>query len=472
MIQRKKIDTSAEKNIITGMIISTEFIRGIESILKIHLLQLPYSKVVARWCLDYFKAYGTAPMEEIQSLFSAYSSERLAEPEMVESIELFLSELSSRYELTGIDFNTPYMLDLSEKYLKECSLRELSQTITGVLASGDVGKAESAVLEYDRIVRPTSDGVDVLGDLEAARAALNEETDVLFRMPGALGSLLMDFCRDDFVAVAAPPKRGKTWWLEEIGLRGLYARRKVWFVSLEMTQNQMLRRIYQSLTATLKPTIASQTISIPYFDPTGTVKYREKAKHPLSIDDVKKVQTKLLKYVKQGKFMLSSFPSGGIKASGLVEQLNIMEKASGFVPDIIIVDYADLLAPEFKEDRRNQIDATWKTLRGIAQSRHVLMVTATHSSRATLKRDLDSDDITEDIRKINHVSCMFALNQRPDDKKAGIMRVKVLASRHEDFIETSEVVVLQQLSIGKPYIDSRWKSETTVIDITGDEKEE
>jgi len=49
---------------------------------------------------------------------------------------------------------------------------------------------------------------------------------------------------------------------------------------------------------------------------------------------------------------------------------------------------------------------------------------------------------------------ILALNQTEEDKKIGVMRVSILFDRHDSEQSWKEVVVLQQLAIGKPYLGS------------------
>ena len=46
------------------------------------------------------------------------------------------------------------------------------------------------------------------------------------------------------------------------------------------------------------------------------------------------------------------------------------------IPDVIIVDYADILAPEDtrQSEKRHQVDETWKALRRLSQEWHALVI--------------------------------------------------------------------------------------------------
>jgi len=51
------------------------------------------------------------------------------------------------------------------------------------------------------------------------------------------------------------------------------------------------------------------------------------------------------------------------------------------------------------------------------------------------------------------------LSQEPREKKQGIMRFSIVASRDEEFSELNQVRILQQLDAGQPLLDSEYESE-------------
>ncbi len=58
-----------------------------------------------------------------------------------------------------------------------------------------------------------------------------------------------------------------------------------------------------------------------------------------------------------------------------------------------------------------------------------------------------------------HIDVMIGLNQLPREKKAGVWRFSVLEHRHRRFNTMDEVMILQQLEVGQPMLES-----TCVVD--------
>jgi replicative DNA helicase len=290
---------------------------------------------------------------------------------------------------------------------------------------------------------------------------------MLFSLPGALGRSLGPLCRGDFLGIQAPPKRGKSWWLWFIAYRASRLGLKVVFFNLEMTEEQMLRRSWCCYTG--KPEKAGK-LQMPYFDDNGSVSSSPKEFSAAfsSKEAVEASQRKFRMLTRGGDVRIEFFPSDSLTVGQIETQLQNLEEYENFVPDVVVVDYADLLlADDTRLEYRHRLDSIWKKLRGLAQLRGCLVATATQGGIRKVESDkiVGVGDVAEDARKLAHVTKFITLNQTKDDKKKGVMRVSTSLQR-EAFGEDSgkDVIVLQNLSIGRPYIDSRLREDTEYAD--------
>ncbi len=163
---------------------------------------------------------------------------------------------------------------------------------------------------------------------------------------------------------------------------------------------------------------------------------------------------------------IASFPAHSITISELEKEIDHLKDKEGFIPDVIVIDYADLLAPEVKGDHRNVIDDIWKNLRRIAEERDCLVVTGSQSNRSSMeKAKIDEWDTAEDIRKLAHVTLMMVLDQTPKEKEVGVMRIGLLEHRFKRFNKRTQLLILQQLDIGQPMLDGeiiKWEKKTQI----------
>jgi hypothetical protein len=186
-----------------------------------------------------------------------------------------------------------------------------------------------------------------------------------------------------------------------------------------------------------------------------TIFYKTVKKGGISWRSAVKKGRAIQKMVRGGKFHLVAFPAGSVNMNQIKTYADNLESYENFIPDVIITDYADIMAPvtRYKEPR-HQINETWLIHRGLAQERHCLVVTASHSSKKTFERRIKQGDPSEEGRKLNHITHGMALNQTEEEKDKGIIRIGSLKKRHDYFSISKDVIVLQSLDIGKPYLDS------------------
>ncbi len=312
---------------------------------------------------------------------------------------------------------------------------------------------EKEIGKFKRMERPKTVGIDIIRD--NVNAILFSEEDKLFEFPGDAGKLIGEICRGDYILIAAPMKRGKSWWLQEFGLRALMQELNVVFYSLEMSQKKMLRRIYQYFLNS--PRNDTKIENYPYFTRNNEIKHKEIQKIGISGEKIQK-KKKQIEQMISSSFRLCVASTGSINVDDVKIQLDNMEHYNNFIPDVIVIDYADIMAPEkgSVKEERHKLNETQKALRGLAQERNCAVITATQTDRSTFKRNIEEDTIAEDIRKLAHATHVIALNQNREDKRNNIMRVGVLVKRDDNFLTDDEVVVLQCLEIGKPCLDSRW----------------
>lgn len=505
-IHRTTVDGSVERKLLTGMIVSTEFMEGVTSFYNPELVETRFVRTVADWCVEYFQRYNRAPNVHIKDIFESHADQM--NPAEKDLISDMLASLSDEYERAD-KTNVHYLLDQAEAYFKTRSLTKLTKEISGHLLEGNVQDAETLLSSYKRIGRPLSLGENPFKSVDTISRAFEHEETPLFSIPGRLGAMLNgEFKRDRFLAITGPEKRGKTWWLNEIAIRAAKARCNVALFQIgDMSEDQVTLRLSirlagksnvpyycqahespvpdcllnqlgrcqkgnkrKPLAAKIeKHLLKDMFLSRRHADHTpccecmadrsfkGSLWYRRVPEtKPLTWREAWKTGCRFLGRIKGRDFRLSVHPSDQLSVSGIKGILDNWETFDDFIPDVVVIDYADNLAPEDRrEEYRHQQNRTWKLLRGMSQERHCLVVTATQASaRAYDKELIGMGDYSEDKRKYAHVTAMVGLNQTQDEKKVGLMRMNMIVQREGEFFSEFTVKVAQDLRIGKPLLFS------------------
>jgi len=249
-----------------------------------------------------------------------------------------------------------------------------------------------------------------------------------------------------------------TWILIETAIQALMRKYKVLFISLEMNARSIIKRVTQNL---FSETAKEEEYMYPRFVKNGDMYEIDNSKiekgKGLKLNLYDRKLKAFLPQIGGGDLRICCYPAYSADYKKIFSDIELLEVKSGWLPDFIIIDYADLIAPESqKGDRRDQIDLVWKRLRALAQMKNCSVITATHSNKQTFERNIKQNDLSDDNRKINHVGKMISLNQTFSEKKIGAMRMQMIAERN-GFFDDTEVVVLQSLNIGKPFLDALYK---------------
>ncbi len=504
MIQRRKPpDSRIERQICQGLITSEKFIREIKPILKIDSLNLSFAKTIALWCLEFFDQYKVAPGKTIQDIFIEKKKHDL-DSDTADLIEAFLTDISDEYERQET-FNVGYYVEKATIHLRSTSLQNLSREIARAVQGGRIEEAEALAKGYERVSRPQARGVDPINDSSVIANAFSDDSgDKLFSMPGAIGQTMGALERGHLFAIVGAQKAGKTWWLMLTALRALFAGYNVIFISLEMSEKAMIRRIHhyinglptrkwagemlipifdceknQKGTCEKSKRISSidlikgEDSGFPHFDDAPkkykvctvcmgtrdficTSWFKKTTKKELTIDRVlkKKQAMKRSAMIRGSHFHLVEFPSGTLTMSELRAYLYNREQYHGEVYDAGITDYADKMKPERNSEHRHGINEIWEGHKGLAQEKNMLWVTGSQSNTVRTGKRIGQGDWADDIRKLGLVDEAMALNMTPEQKQRGIMECGIIAQRHEFSDVLQSCMVLHQLKIGRPYISS------------------
>lgn len=465
-------DNTEEKRILTGMIVDTVVLGRVAEKWKKEegLFRVRWANLIGGWCVRYFSKYAKAPGKNIRGLFESWA-ERATDKNTVDLVESFLGHLSEDFAEEKEAINADYLVDIAGTHFNAVALERMTEMIAGHIDKGDVPKAIAAAATWNKVEMGIGAGIDVFRDQLAIREAFESKAEPLIKYPGALGQFFGDqFGRDEFVAITGATGRGKTWWLIDLAWTAVkQSLRTALFQVGDMSQAQVLRRIMCRATGhPLKPNDATQNFifQVPISiapseggdeDSIATVEYEEKKFNgPLQWENAWKVVQDKTRRHKTPLFRLSVHPNSSINVDGILGILSTWERA-GWVPDVIVIDYADLLmAPAgFTPGDREAINETWKQLRGLSQRMHNLVITATQADANSYTANIISrSNFSDDRRKNDHVTGMLGINQTDPEKLAGIYRLNWTKRREEAYTEKRCVYVAGNLGLGRPHIKS------------------
>ncbi len=466
-MKRHKVDSQRERRILIALIVSKSFLAQASKVLDLNLINTDHFRVVAEWCLSYYKEYKKAPGTHIEDIYHKWSEDN-QNATLVDSVKDFLETLGDQYDKEG-EINIPYLLDELANFLSKRKMNALKETIEYALTRGDAKEAEQAVTSYRRVEVGQGAGFDPMLDRDAWRRAFAAPAKPLIHFKGDAGRFFnRALTRDALVGIQASEKQGKTWWCVEFAMRALMERRRVALFEVgDLSESQIMLRL--GMRWSRKPLWRGQCGEIPVpreieFDEAEESGY--KIKNDIRVVRSPTKRAYVMQAIRQfriacGMSKTASYirtsihPTGSITVQGISAILDQWAQDHNWVADVVIVDYADILAPEDTKNKefRHQSNDTWKALRRLSQERHALVIVPTQANAMSYNQEPEKlqtmRNYSEDKRKYAHVTAMMALNQTHEEKEMGGMRVNWLVMRESPFSMFKPLYVGTCFALGK-----------------------
>jgi hypothetical protein len=132
----------------------------------------------------------------------------------------------------------------------------------------------------------------------------------------------------------------------------------------------------------------------------------------------------------KGDLTIKYYPTKTASCSTLrahIEKMILLGKK----PDLIIVDYADLLRGAVsRKEMRHELESIYEDLRGVAGEYEVPLFTASQANRSALEQDvIEADKISESYSKVMIADFVLSLSRKVTDKIAGTGRWHIIKNR-------------------------------------------
>jgi replicative DNA helicase len=351
------------------------------------------------WILDvvieHFYEYKTPPTKDVLKVKLTELSDDGQEGVLKAAILEQLKEVFRFMESEDLQF-------VKQEILKFCKNQELKRAIEDSVSLLASGKYEEIKTKIDTAMKAGADtdiGLDYKKDVairynEAARDTITTGWDVIDDlMDGGLA-------QGELGVVMAPAGIGKSWMLINIGANALRAGKTVVHYTLELNQDYVGQRYDSVVTG-----IAAQNL-----------------KHHQ--DDIQDKMDKL-----PGELIIRYFPTKSVGVMGLKAHL---EKTImlGTHPDLVIVDYGDLLKINTKKDKHEALEELYEELRGMAGEYEIPVWTASQAGRSALEEDIiEADKIASSYGKVMVADFLMSLSRKVEDKLSGTGRGHVIKNR-------------------------------------------
>ena len=445
----RRRDGSDARAVLAGMVLDRTVCSRIAGQWPKHggLFDAPWANLVGGWCVEHLRKYGEPPNGQLRRLYEEWASTTETNEETIKGVEQFLQLVDREHEQAS-PVNSNFLLDQADRYFNSVRLKEGLSHAEDLLQLGRVKDAEEAVASIRRIELASTRMIKAYDDSEAFRKAWESlERKALIQYPGAMHDFLGRWLqRDSLIGFMAPDKTGKSVFLLDLTVRAVRNRCRVAYFDVgDNTQEQVMRRLGSRVARHPMPDNFRRDVYVPIsVDEDGEVECRlSKFDRPLGWRAAFGAIKKICRGVDRLRVMCH--PNGTASVATISAELSDWEREEGWVPDVVVIDYADILAPPpGVRETLDQIDETWKQLRRLSQERHCLVVTATQASAAAYgdkAKVLRKQHFSGRKTKLAHVNGMVGINVSDSDRQAGITRLNWIVRREGKYTENEQMIV-------------------------------
>jgi replicative DNA helicase len=466
-------DGRNERKILTAMIVNKIVLSRIASKWTNDLFRSKYANKVGGWCVSHYNKYKTAPRKDIITLYENWAEQNQKDPDTIKLIGTFLKGLSDDYKQLNREINPELVIDTAQEYFSRIKAERIIEEVQKHQASGQVSKIID-LLPKSKVEMGVNAGLNLFADIDKMIQMVGgdddgEDSNILIHYPGAAGEFFQSFlCRDSFIGILAPEKRGKTFHLMDIAFRGMMEGHRVAFFEVGDMSAQPVHRRFCSRMMNRPSHSSTGLWPLTYRMPTSISFDKESDMAIAELEEKvvkrkppdEKIRSAMEEMTTKFNFKISFHPNRSVSVDGIRGALDSYKEIDNWDADIIVIDYADILAPLPRSNRfdlRDQINETWMSLRGLAQERHALVVTATQARRgAYAKKILEMEDVSDDKRKLGHAHGIMGLNQTREERNGQIMRWNWPCVREGENDQYRCVHVAQCLAVANPCVVSTW----------------
>lgn len=407
-----EFDEEFQSTVVAMICRDADFNIRIDGLIKPDYFSNELEAGIASVFLDYFGKYRTVPAAKgvVTELLKDGIKRKLFRKEMVADLPAKLAELSA-IKVSDRDF----VIDQVQSFARHQAFKQAILDSVELVEKGKFDEAEKKVREANEV--GAGDALNTYDYFEMASARRIERDDVAagkIKLRGittgvpVLDELLAHggWGRKELSLYMGGPKSGKTTALIDHAQAASMAGYKALYLTLEVSAKIVADRLDANISE-----FELQKLMANASDVERRVMDRKAA---------------------AGTLYIHEFPSGTLQPRAISRLLS-RYKSQGQKFDLIVVDYADLMAPNYRYP--NPIEnskSIYVDLRAIAQMEDAAMLSATQTNREGVKQAVQRmEHVSDDFNKVRTADLILSINADENERKAKEARIYFVASRNQ-----------------------------------------
>jgi len=450
MNNEERLSGALQENILTLLCFDDLNCKMVRAAVSPQLFESAVFREVAGHAIDFIDQYGEAIKDHLpdhlEGILKGDDARKAATYEkLVENL------FQSRESVNG-----DYVIKQLHKFVRQ---QNLKSAVIKAVESLEAGRIDQAEIELQK-------GLDTQVVSFEAGLSLSKPEDVgsIIDSPEEegfdLGIPELDNMgviprRKELLSLLAARGKGKSWFITHCCKQALLQKWSALIVTLEMSERRYGARMLQSFFSISR---RHAEVKVSRF-----VKGRhglddliqESLTRPTMKDDgIKQTLMSRAKreFRRRAPFRIKEFPTHSLTITQLKAYLDGLERYEGFSPDLICLDYPQLMDIDPK-NLRVELASIVAGLRGIAVERNCAVVIVGQGNRESEKATMVTGSMAaEDISVLATADTMLTYSQTPEEHSLGLARIFVEKARNEEAKQV--ILVTQAYAIGQFCLDS------------------
>ena len=389
-----KYGQSFQSKVVSALLTDNKFLDQISEIVTPKFFESDANKWIVSEIVNYHTEYRQAPTMDAFKVSLSKLDNKGLQTTIVEQLRHIYTQVGNVTDLA-------YIKTEFTSFCKNQNLKQVILQSVDLLKAGSYDKIKDLVDRAMKVGVENDLGHDYVLDFEARSTDEKRDTvptdwkPITDLMDGGLGP-------GELGVVVAPSGVGKTWILTALGASAVKSGLSVVHYTMELSEHYVGAR-YDTVFTHI---------------PSADLRDRK--------EDVK-TKIKGLK----GKLLIKYYPPKGVSVKKLQMHIEKMI-ATGNRPDLIIVDYADLLL-----SHSNKTDSTYAEqggvyidLRGMGGELRIPIWTASQTNRSAIDSDvIEADKIADSYAKVMNADFIMSWSRKSKDKLNNTARAHIMKNR-------------------------------------------
>jgi replicative DNA helicase len=388
-----KFGTSFQLKVISALLTDYKLMDSLSDVIHTKFFEADAHKWIVDEIKQYYNQYKKSPTLDVFKVELEKQSNATLKKTIVEQLRTVYTQIGKE----DLEY-------VKNEFSSFCINQNLKQAIiqsVDLLKAGNYDKIKELIDKASKVGVESDLGHDYITDFLLRTDDINRDTvptnwDCINElMDGGLGP-------GELGVVVAPSGVGKTWVLCALGAAAVKRGMNVVHYSLELSEHYVGQRYDTVFTGV----------------PSSDIKEHK--------DEVLEKIGRL-----KGKLLIKYFPPKGISAKKLQAHIEKMISV-GNKPDLIIVDYADLLlSHSSKSDSTyGEQGGVYIELRGMGGELGIPIWTASQTNRSGIDSEIiEADKIADSYAKVMNADFIMSISRKSKDKLNNTARVHIMKNR-------------------------------------------